>query len=201
MLGSSFVRVAVAALALSACSSSPDVVATGSTVTDDKDASPYLNPIELVSGCSAGVYKGNFYSEHSADGAAGLPIDGDFMFVLEKKNAGEFLQLADNAPLTGSSKTSTPFTFDATIQGGRACVEGEFQTTLSGTFTVSQGPAIPFDGNVHGQYIPPSQRGGVGSPAPGFIGSWEIFLALTSTNPSHTRISGGYWSAVRTANP
>ena len=171
---------AVCALLVCGCNLGPEVVAT-EQVPDKSDGASFPTPI-LVSECSPGTYNGTFSTSDPTDGGQSpFPFAGDFTFELKQINNKEFLTLANDAPLNGSSPAGT---FQAILEGGRNCVGGSINSAIeNGEFLVSGSKTpTPFSGSVQGHYDSSTYT---------FGGTWQTILVT----PTPVYL-GGTWSAT-----
>lgn len=174
---SNLTSLGLAALLAACASPGPDVVAMNRPAPDA--AAPYLDPTP-ASRCRAGFYKGSFATSTSPDASSTMTLQGDIAFTLEVSQSGEFLRLASNAPLSGTSDQGA--SFNAVVEGNEACKEGAFRARLvNGTYV--QGTfALPFDGEVTGEYLPEQNA---------FIGEWRTYYP----GPPRALVAQGHWLA------
>lgn len=156
------------------CSSAPDVVAAQS-----KDQ--YYNT-PLVADCKEGHYKGGFFTLTDQDASTGLQVSGSIGFDLVLAPQGEFLELKQNSPLTGTSDVPAGGTIHADLFAAEPCRAGHVHTEFqNGIFQLGT-VIIHFTGHSDGQYDPELRL---------FSGTWGALL-----EPPFNNTLRGSWGAV-----
>lgn len=155
------------------CSSSPDVVAS-------QNSDIYFT-VPLVHDCKAGHYQGFFSTFSGMDGGANFQLSGIIGFALVLSPQGEFLDLQQSAPLTGTSDVPIPGgTITADLVEKEPCRDGRIDTDFqNGTYQAGS-LTIHFEGGSSGTYY---------SDQRAFSGQWNAQLA------SGTVLIGS-WTAV-----
>jgi hypothetical protein len=186
--------LAVFALCAGACSTNPDVVATGQTLQEAGPDGRFNTPDRNL--CYPGLYKGEFNHSPSPDAQGTFAVSGSITFRLLETNSGEFSTVESGAL---SAKPNQGNRISADIDpgadgGGGGCYQGDFRVTLAnGEYYPddASGP-IRFYGVVEGTYTGGAQRR--------FSGAWKAFLdkavaELLGLKPP-VLISEGQWVAL-----
>jgi len=123
------------------------------------DAGPYFTDVQVTPPCMAGAYVGEFWTTSA----------GPFFFAgslsFELVSLGEDTLTVDNNSELYGKDEGTGAEIDATVTGQGRCRSGEFDSTLSGTFTQTGSAPVTFEGEVDGNYLAES--------VPGFFGGWK----------------------------
>jgi hypothetical protein len=164
-----------------ACSQTPDVVATKTTVIAKQLDSGLFNEPPTTR-CRAGHYTGKM-----ASASAPYPFVADIDFSIVETPGAEFPVVKDTSVLSGTGANGSKF--GAIIPGGSRCVDGGFNTTLdNGTYQISDtSPVITFHGYIDGQY---------NAKFNGFNGNWSSVLMLVPTDDAAVLDVHGSWSAI-----
>jgi hypothetical protein len=174
--------LAVSFACLLACNADPELVAVR------KDLVPFpTDSNDNVAGCVEGSYSGFFQTTDPPDGGSPLRLSGSLKFTLVREGAEEFLHLAPDAKLEGTSEDQVA-QFSANVVS-QDCKAGAITSTLTdGEFTLRNPttnesfPPAHFEGTVTGTYAP---------EVPGFVGTWR-----TTVNETGSLRLQGTWGAV-----
>jgi hypothetical protein len=163
-----------------ACSSDPDVLAS------QKKPSTYFDA-QVLQSCRAGFYVGYFTTGAASDSGPPFAFSGTMNFRLVANKTGEFLELQDNAHMSGrSDQPIAGATVSATLRSTSPCHDGQITTAFeNGVYTVPGAPPISFTGSSIGNYDTPTDA---------FAGFWRASVQLGGGEPIELV---GAWYAIR----